>query len=166
MKTVNTICNNIITFLEYFRMISLIISVFQTQAYKWTIGTLKNCYYLINACQWMHAHKFDLQTSYPLPRIASLGLHWNKGEFFETGNLSAPISPLLTHWCGQCDYTLPFGSMVVVLLTTRWWHWPAWIIFFFRCWVANDKHREMGGEVQHWVLANVECAVFSFENSK
>ncbi len=30
------------------------------------------------------------------------------GEHFEAGNLSAPISPLLTGMCGWCDYLLPF----------------------------------------------------------
>ncbi len=52
----------------------------------------------------------------PLPEIASQDLHQDKGERFKAGKLSGPISPLLSLWCSWCDYTLPFGSMTIVLL--------------------------------------------------
>ncbi len=45
----------------------------------------------------MHACQIGPTDMRPLPGIALRGLHRNKGECFETGNLSAPISPLLTH---------------------------------------------------------------------
>ncbi len=82
----------------------------------------------------------------PLARIVSLGLCWNKRERFEAGNLSASIYPLFTSWC---DYTLPFGSMAVVLLSARCW-WPAWIIFFHAGLLMSNIVGN--GEVKHWVL--------------
>ncbi len=61
------------------------------------------------------------------------------GKCFEAGNLSATISSRLTVVCRLCDYTLPFGSLAVMLVAARQlWSWPAWIIYcFFHCWEHN-----------------------------
>ncbi len=107
-----------------------------------------------NCIRCTHA-KLALQTAHPLPGVASLGLHWNKEERSEAGNLFAPISPLLTRWYGWCDYTLPFGSVAAILLAAIWRHcrycWMAWIIFVC-CWVTNSKHSSGYGKVWLWML--------------
>ncbi len=58
----------------------------------------------------MHA-KLAPQTPHPLPAIATLGLRRDKGERFEAGNLSAPISPLLLKCAdGETTLSLHLGS--------------------------------------------------------
>ncbi len=54
---------------------------------------------------WPHQH------GNPLPGIATTGLHHHKGERFEAGNLSAPISPLLLKCAdGATTHSLRLGS--------------------------------------------------------
>ncbi len=62
-----------------------------------------------------------------------------------------------TQVCGRCDYTLRSfwdlrisglgGKLAARCLRSR----PAWILFCFRCWVADGKNRA-DGKVRHWVL--------------
>ncbi len=74
-----------------------------------------NIFSSITSKRFPHA-KLVQQTPHLLSRIASLGLHRDKGECFEAGSFSVPISLLLTPWCGRCDYILPFVSVTVVWL--------------------------------------------------
>ncbi len=93
----------------------------------------------------------------PLPSIASPGLCQNKGEHFEAGNLSAPISLLLLVCVDGATTLTLYGSWALVLMAARclWGGWVC-IFIFFHCWIANGKYRG-DGEVQHWVLS---CGVY------
>ncbi len=59
---------------------------------------------------WLHRHRT------PCPRSLHRTCVGAREERFEAGNLSALISPL-------CDYTLPFGSIIAMLLVTIWSRW-------------------------------------------
>ncbi len=87
----------------------------------------------------------------------ALGQKW---ERFGAGNLSAPISPLLFKCAdGATTLSLRFGidqdlrisgldgKLAAGCLRIG----PAWIVFCFRCWVAEGENGG-DGEVRHWVL--------------
>ncbi len=95
-----------------------------------------------DACMlnWPHWHRT------PLPGNAATGLCRDKG-----GNALGQAT-FLSHFssatqvCGRCDYTLPsfwdlrisdlVGKLAAGCLRSR----PAWIVFCFRCWVADGKN--------------------------
>ncbi len=107
---------------------------------------------------WPHWHRT------PLPKIATTGLLRDKGgNALWAGNLSALISPLLLKCAdGATTLSLRFGidqdlrisgldgKLAAGCLRSG----LAWIIFCFRCWVADGENRGDGGdgEVRHWVL--------------
>ncbi len=53
----------------------------------------------------IHACQIGLTDTAPLARDRLTGPASEQGERFEAGNLSTPISPLLTHWCEWCNYS-------------------------------------------------------------
>ncbi len=83
-----------------------------------------------------------------------------RGEYFGASNLSAPISPLLLKCAdGATTLSLRFGidqDLGISGLDVEWAagclrSGPPWIVFCFRCWVADGKNGG-DGEVRHWVL--------------
>ncbi len=114
---------------------------------------------------WCARDRLAPQTSHPLPRITSLGLRRNKEERFEASNVSGPVSPLLTHWC---DYTLPFGSMAMVLLAAIWRHsWYCWLAAVSSSSVAGLLTANMKGGIARsdigccWVAVALAASAIS-----
>ncbi len=107
---------------------------------------------------WRCTHaKLAPLTPYPLARDRHYGpASGQRGERFGAGNLSAPISPLL-HKCadGATTLSLRFGidqdlrflgldDESAACLRCG----PAWIVFCFRCWVADGKNG--GDNLEFW----------------
>ncbi len=103
-----------------------------------------------DACMpnWPHRHRT------PLPGVASPGLRRNKGECFEAGYLSAPISILLLE-CVDGATILPLRrilSLAGILAASECLRVrPAWIVFFLL--VAGFLTANTSG-VWHWVLGD------------
>ncbi len=96
----------------------------------------------------IHACQIGSTDTAPLTRARHTGLALGQGVTLWGKQLSVPIFPLLTRWCGWWNYIPPFGFIAVVWLAATWsWCrcWPAWITFIFRCWVANSKHWVLDG---------------------
>ncbi len=93
---------------------------------------------------WPRRHRI------PLLGIIMSGLRHGKKRMLWGRQLFCPHFFSATQVCGWCDYTLPLFRILglgVVLAARCLQSRPAWIIFFFRCWVANGK------EVAWWGLA-------------
>ncbi len=111
---------------------------------------------------WRCTHaKLAPLTPHPLARDRHCGpVSGQRGERFGTGNLSAPISPLLFKCAdGATTLSLRFGidqdfgisGLDGELAAGCLQSGPAWVVFCFRCWVADGKNGA-DGEVRHWVL--------------
>ncbi len=114
---------------------------------------------------WRCTHaKLAPQTPHPLARDRHNGPALRqRRERFGAGNLSAPISPLLLK-CVDGATTLPlhFGidqdlrisGLDGKLAARCLWSGPAWIVFCFRCWVADGKNEGMARSgIGCWVAA-------------
>ncbi len=82
------------------------------------------------------------------------GTLWGRQPF-------CPISPLLLKCadgattlslCFGIDQDLEISGLDGELAAGCLRSGPAWIVFCFRCWVADGKNGEGDGEVRHWVL--------------
>ncbi len=117
---------------------------------------------------WCTHAKLAPLTPHPLARDRHYGpALGQRGERFGAGNLSAPISPLLLECADSATtFSLRFGidqdlrisGLDGELAAGCLWSGPAWVVFCFRCWVADGKNGGMARSgIGCWVAAAMGC---------
>ncbi len=108
----------------------------------------------------MHACQIGpTDTAPPCPGSPQWACIVTRGEHFEAGNLSAPfllcyLSVWMVRLRSPFVWDLRPRELAAGCLRSR----PAWIVFCFRCWVADGKNGGMERSgIECWAMAAMGC---------